>query len=71
MAAELRYGATKKDSSKLSTQLEAVLGALETLPLEAPVGATYKVLRTRRFTDRRQRLAYRGPGGCARTYGSH
>ena len=34
-------------SSKLSKQLEAVLGALETLPLEAPADATYGVLRTR------------------------
>lgn len=47
VAAELRYGATKKGSSKLSKQLEAVLGALETLPLEAPADATYGVLRTR------------------------
>ena len=47
MAAELRYGATKKGWSKLSKQLEAVLGALETLPLEAPADATHGVLRTR------------------------
>ena len=47
VAAELRYGATKKGSSKLSKQLEVVLGALETLPLEAPQDATYGVLRTR------------------------
>ena len=75
VAAELRYGATKKGSSKLSKQLEAVLGALETLPLEAPADATYGVLRTRLehagTPIGRPRLAYRGPGGCARTYGSH
>jgi tRNA(fMet)-specific endonuclease VapC len=47
VAAELRYGATKKGSPRLSAQLEAVLGALEVLPFEAPAGATYKLLRTR------------------------
>ena len=47
VAAELRYGATKKGSPKLSSQLEAVLGALEILPFEAPADATYGVLRTR------------------------
>lgn len=47
VAAELRYGATKKGSAKLSAQLEAVLGALEILPLQAPADATYGTLRTR------------------------
>ena len=47
VSAELRYGATKKGSPKLSSQLEAVLGALDTLPLEKPADATYGVLRTR------------------------
>ena len=47
MATELRYGATKKNSPKLSTQLAAVLGAIETLPFEAPAHATYGVPRTR------------------------
>ena len=47
VAAELRYGATKKGSPKLSKQLEVVLGALETLPFEAPADATYGELRTR------------------------
>jgi tRNA(fMet)-specific endonuclease VapC len=46
VAAELRYGATKKGSPKLSSQLEAVLGALEVLPFETPADATYGVLRT-------------------------
>src|SRR5450755_5175966 len=31
VAAELRYGATKKKSARLSSQLEAVLGAIEVL----------------------------------------
>jgi tRNA(fMet)-specific endonuclease VapC len=46
VAAELRYGATKKGSPRLSAQLEAVLGALEALPFEAPADAAYKLLRT-------------------------
>ena len=45
VAAELRYGATKKKSSRLTSQLEAVLGAIEVLALEAPVDATYGVIR--------------------------
>jgi tRNA(fMet)-specific endonuclease VapC len=47
VAAELRYGATKKGSRRLSAQLEAVLAALEILPFETPADATYGVLRTR------------------------
>jgi tRNA(fMet)-specific endonuclease VapC len=47
VAAELRYGAAKKQSPRLTAQLEAVLGALEVLPLEAPVDTTYGGLRTR------------------------
>ncbi len=47
VAAELRYGATKKGSLRLSAQLEAVLGALEVLPFEAPADGAYGLLRTR------------------------
>lgn len=47
VAAELRYGAAKKGSPRLSSQLESVLGALEVLPFEAPADAAYGVLRTR------------------------
>ena len=47
VAAELRYGAGKKGSLRLSAQLEAVLGALEVLPFETPADATYGLLRTR------------------------
>ena len=47
VAAELRYGATKKGSPRLSAQLEAVLGALEVLPFEAPADTAYGLLRTR------------------------
>jgi tRNA(fMet)-specific endonuclease VapC len=45
VAAELRYGSTKKNSSRLTAQLEAVLGAIEVLALEAPVDAVYRVIR--------------------------
>jgi tRNA(fMet)-specific endonuclease VapC len=45
VAAELRYGAAKKRSPRLTAQLQAVLGAIEVLPLEAPVDATYGQLR--------------------------
>jgi tRNA(fMet)-specific endonuclease VapC len=46
VAAELRYGATKKGSPRLTAQLEAVLGALDVLPLEAPADATYGLIRS-------------------------
>jgi tRNA(fMet)-specific endonuclease VapC len=45
VAAELRYGAAKKGSPRLSDQLEAVLGALEVLPFEAPADSAYGLLR--------------------------
>jgi tRNA(fMet)-specific endonuclease VapC len=47
VAAELRFGAAKKGSARLSAQLEAVLGALEVLPFEAPADAAYGLLRTK------------------------
>jgi len=47
VAAELRYGATKRGSPRLTTQLEAVLGALEVLPFEAPADAVYGLIRSR------------------------
>ncbi len=47
VAAELRYGATKMGSPRLTAQLEAVLGALEVLPFEAPADAAYGLLRAR------------------------
>ena len=45
VAAELRYGAAKKGSARLSAQLEQVLGVLEVLPLAPPVDAIYGALR--------------------------
>ena len=47
VAAELRYGAAKSGSRRLTTQLEAVLGTLEVLPFEAPADTTYGLLRAR------------------------
>ena len=47
VAAELRYGADKKGSPRLASQLEAVLGALEILPFETPADRSYGLLRTR------------------------
>lgn len=45
VAAELRYGATKKGSARLTAQLEAVLSVLVVLPLEPPADAIYASLR--------------------------
>ena len=45
VAAELRYGAAKKGSLRLTAQLEAVLNALEILPFEPPADTTYGNLR--------------------------
>jgi tRNA(fMet)-specific endonuclease VapC len=46
VAAELRYGAAKKGSTRLTAQLDSVLGALKLLPLEAPAERAYGELRT-------------------------
>jgi len=47
VAAELRFGAAKRGSPPLAAQLEAVLRALDVLPLEIPADATYGTLRAR------------------------
>jgi tRNA(fMet)-specific endonuclease VapC len=47
VAAELRYGAAKRGSPRLTAQLEAVLGVLDVLPFEAPADAAYGRLRER------------------------
>jgi tRNA(fMet)-specific endonuclease VapC len=47
VAAELRFGAAKKGSTRLSAQVEAVLGALAILPLEEPADRAYGLLRAR------------------------
>ncbi len=46
VAAELRYGAARRRSARLSRQLEAVLSALETLPLAAPADVHYGTIRS-------------------------
>ena len=45
VAADLRYGATKRASQRLSDQLEIVLGALDVVPIEVPVDVIYGRLR--------------------------
>jgi tRNA(fMet)-specific endonuclease VapC len=45
VAAELRYGATKRGSPRLTAQLDAILAVLEILPFEAPAVAVYGRLR--------------------------
>jgi len=47
VAAELRYGAVKRASARLSAQLEAVLGTIAVLALETPVDTIYGELRAR------------------------
>ena len=47
VASELRYGAAKKQSTRLTAQLQAILGALEVLPFEPPADAAYGMLRAR------------------------
>jgi tRNA(fMet)-specific endonuclease VapC len=46
VAAELRYGATKKGSARLTAQLDTVLSALEILAFDAPADVVYGRLRT-------------------------
>ncbi len=45
VAAELRYGATKKASPRLTAQVEAILGTLDTLPFDSPADEAYGVIR--------------------------
>src|SRR5271167_3312244 len=74
VAAELRYGATKRGSARLSAQLDAVLGALEVSPFEASADSVYGVLRAIGAsgpTDRRQRSADRRAGHRARLRPRH
>jgi tRNA(fMet)-specific endonuclease VapC len=47
VAAELRYGAAKRGSARLSEQLAGYLGALDVLPFEGPADVLYGELRTR------------------------
>jgi tRNA(fMet)-specific endonuclease VapC len=45
IATDLRYGAAQEGSSRLATQLEKILDALEVIPFEAPADAFYGELR--------------------------
>jgi tRNA(fMet)-specific endonuclease VapC len=45
VAAELRYGAAKKGSQRLTAQLAAVLEALDVLPFEPPADVAYGLIR--------------------------
>ena len=45
VAAELRFGAAKRASDRLTLQLERILSAIEILPFEAPADAAYGQLR--------------------------
>lgn len=44
-AAELRYGATKSNSTKLVDRADLILSAMEILPLEVPADHQYAALR--------------------------
>ena len=45
VAGELRFGATQSGSDKLRAQVEAILGAVEVLPLDPPVDQEYAAIR--------------------------
>lgn len=45
VTAELRFGAEKRGSERLTTQLEVILSAIDTLPLEEPADLHYARLR--------------------------
>jgi tRNA(fMet)-specific endonuclease VapC len=46
VAAELKYGARRRNSRRLTRNVEAILAAIEVLPLEEPTDRAYAVLRT-------------------------
>lgn len=45
VAAELRFGAAKKGSERLTIQLERILSAIDVQPFDAPADAAYAWLR--------------------------
>jgi tRNA(fMet)-specific endonuclease VapC len=47
VAAELRFGAAKKGSERLATQLERILSAIEVQAFDAPADMAYADLRAR------------------------
>jgi len=46
VTAEIRFGVEKRQSKKLSQQVEAILSAIEILPLNSPADTHYAKLRT-------------------------
>ena len=46
VAAELRYGAHRRGSTRLTAQLEVVLSVIEVLPLEEPADRHYGIIRS-------------------------
>ena len=46
VAAELKFGATKKGSERLKHNVEAVLGGIVVKPIEAPLDRIYAEIRT-------------------------
>ncbi|MDR3508921.1 MAG: type II toxin-antitoxin system VapC family toxin [Caulobacteraceae bacterium] len=46
VAAELRFGAAKKGSERLTIQLKRILSAIDIQPFDAPADAAYARLRT-------------------------
>lgn len=46
VAAELRFGAHKRASPRLTAQLDAILGAMDVLPLDEPADHRYAELRS-------------------------
>ena len=46
VAAELRYGAERRASMRLTRQLDAVLSAIDVLPLEEPADRHYGAIRS-------------------------
>jgi tRNA(fMet)-specific endonuclease VapC len=47
VAAELRFGAAKTGSERLTRQLEAILAVIDILPLATPADSRYDELRTK------------------------
>jgi tRNA(fMet)-specific endonuclease VapC len=45
VAAELRYGAAKRNSPRLTAQVETILGSMNILPLEPPADEIYGFIR--------------------------
>lgn len=46
VAAELRYGAAKRGSTRLTQQLDVILAAMDVVPFESPMDRVYADVRT-------------------------